>query len=117
MRKLVACPPAKDGTSYDIPVNTEIILSKAFTGTSLTSVTLLSALKIIEEGAFEKCNSSLRLHVKDATRKITLTDSNATFDPEEDYVYISRVSESGSFTLGVDVKLNSYKYSGINLRM
>ena len=52
MRSLVTYPPAKKGDFYERPNETEAILSGAFTRSSLTSVTLPSAPKTIEEGAF-----------------------------------------------------------------
>ena len=52
MRSLVAYPPAKKGDFYEIPSETEAILSGALTGASLTSVTLPSVLKTVEKGAF-----------------------------------------------------------------
>ena len=72
MKDIVAYPPAKDGESYEISDKTEIILSKAFTKTSLSSITLPSGLKTIGEGAFIE-SSITSLTLPDKIVDITLT--------------------------------------------
>ena len=104
LSELIVCPAGRSEGSYTIPGRTEVILSRAFAGTSLASVALPSTLTKIEEGAFEGCNLSLRLLVEGARRETKLTLSDILLNPDTNYIN-REDAPGGTFTLGVEVAL------------
>ena len=105
---LVAYPPAKkSGESYSVPVNTEVILSEAFIGASVTSVALPSTLKTIEEGVFT--NSSVEsLTLPDNVTSFTSTEGEEYSEKNIFYIFENDFrDETFNVALSVDLSASS----------